>query len=92
MTGIAGDIGIAGCVHGDAIAEIQVAAAEIRGVDEARACGLSFATKALLCRLAVCPGAWRSGEIGGIAHACDVGVAGQVHGDTHSVITATASK
>ena len=80
--GVARDVGVSGGVHGDAVAAVVAAAAEVGGVDEGGAGRVQLGHEGVGRRRALA--AWSGlggGEVGRVGVARDVGVPRAVHGD-----------
>src|SRR5204862_463226 len=90
--GLARHVGVAGAVHGDALAPIKAAAAEVGGVGQGRAAGVQLGHEgvvdAAVGRLERAGGR----EVAGVGKARHVGVAGGVHGDAIGPLTAAAAQ
>ena len=83
---------VAGCIHGDAVALLRTAAAEIGGVHERGARGIELRHKDVDGVERCIERPWRRGEVGRNGGARHVGVAGHIHGDAGGYITIAAAE
>src|SRR5262249_45560569 len=90
--GSAGDVGVAGGVHGNAVGGVEATAAQVGGVNQATARRTQLRDKGIVTAPLKPMEGMGGGEIGGKGIAGDVGVPGAVHRDTLAEVVVGAAQ